>query len=249
MQFEDRVVLVTGAGRGIGRALALAFAREGAEVVVHYGSSRDAAERTAEEVRSLGRQPLVAHADMAQKIEIDRLYDQAVAHFGRLDVLVNNAAVFSSTPLEQVTEEEWDRVLDVNLKGVFFSCQAAAGLMLGRGQGVIVNLSSGGGLAAWPGYRTSPAYAASKAGVIMLTRHLARDLAPHVRVNCVTPGIIDSKPEPMSEPLRERLAERVPLRRVGEMEDIAQVVVFLASPAAAYMTGQVVNVDGGVVMY
>jgi 3-oxoacyl-[acyl-carrier protein] reductase len=214
-------------------------------VVVHHGRSADEADRTAEAVRGAGGEAVTHWADLVNKAALDELFQQVFDRFGRLDVLVNNAAVFSRVPALELDEAHWDQVLDTNLKGLFFACQAAARLMLAQEGGVILNLSSGGALAPRPGYRTSPAYAASKAGVSMLTRHLALELAPRVRVNCIAPGIIDSKLRPMSAAAHQRFASATPLGRVGEPEDIAGLAVFLASPASSFITGQIIAVDGG----
>lgn len=244
----DRVALVTGAGRGIGRAIALALAGEGAHVALNYRVSQIGACQAAEEIRGLGRKALTVRADVSREDEVRRMVEQTISEFGRLDILVNNAAVFSATPLLELTVAEWDKIVDINLKGVFLCCQAAARAMLQQGSGVIVNLASGGGLSPDPGYRVSVAYAASKAGVIHMTRRLAQELAPAIRVNGVAPGVISSKSEPMSQRMVDRISKLAPLGRVGEVSDIADVVVFLASDDARYMTGQTLSVDGGIIM-
>ncbi len=248
MRLTDRVALVTGAGRGIGTAIALALAREGGHVVLNYRASQDGACQAAEKIRVLGRRALTVQADVAREDEVQRMIERTVSELGRLDILVNNAAIFSSTPLLELSADEWDNIIDINLKGVFLCCQAAARVMLEQGSGVIVNVSSGGGLGPDPGYSVSVAYAASKAGVIRMTRRLAQELAPYIRVNGVAPGVISSKAEPMSERMVDRISRLAPLGRVGEMADIADVVVFLASDEARYMTGQTLSVDGGIIM-
>ncbi|HID87508.1 MAG TPA: 3-oxoacyl-ACP reductase FabG [Anaerolineae bacterium] len=247
-KLKDRVALVTGAGRGIGREIALALAREGAHVTVNYAHSAEGARATVEEARALGVRAIALQADVSRADQVEAMVQRTVDELGRLDVLVNNAAIFSSTPLFEVTEALWDEILAVNLKGVFLCARAAARVMLAQGAGVIVNIASGGGLDPYPGYRTSAPYAASKAGVIMLTRVLARELAPQVRVNCVAPGIVDSKARPMSKAAKEKFSALTPLGRVGEPADIADVVVFLASDDARFMTGQTLSVDGGLLM-
>lgn len=248
-RLHDRFALVTGAGRGIGRAIALAFAREGAHVAVHYQMSRAGAEDVVGRALQMGVRAFSVQADVSNRAQVEAMFRRVREEFGRLDVLVNNAAIFSAKPLFQVTEELWDRVQAVNLKGTFLCCQEGARLMLEHGGGVIVNLGSGGGLDPRPGYETSVAYAAAKAGVIMLTRRLALELAPHIRVNCIAPGVIESKAGPMPRELRERFARQVPLGRVGDVEDIADAAVFLASAESDFITGQVISVDGGVTMH
>ncbi len=249
IDLSDKVAVVTGAARGIGRGIALALAEAGASVAVHYNESEQFVDSVCETVRGYGRQAVPVRADLRDPQSGARIVEQAYASFGRIDILVNNAAVFKVTPALELTQEEWDWLHAINLRTPFFLCQAAGRCMLAQGRGVLVNIASGGGLSVYPGYETAAHYASAKAGLVMLTRRLAREWAPTVRVNCVTPGIVDSKPEPMPAREREENARRIPLRRVGRIEDIARVVTFLCSDGAAYMTGQVVNVDGGLVMW
>lgn len=234
---SGRVALVTGAARRLGRAVALRLAREGADVVVHYRGSQADAAQVVSEIEALGRRALALSADLRDVKSIRRLFDEAARRFGRLDILVNNAAVFFPARLESATEEQWNTALDTNLKAQFFCAQAAAPL-LRESRGVIVNFASIGGLLPWPGFIP---YCVSKAGVIMLTRCLARALAPEVRVNAVAPGTI---PMPGDPPEWEadyiRLA---PLKRTGTPDDIADAVSFLIrSPS---ITGQVLVLDAG----
>jgi len=246
-RLTGKVALVTGAGRGIGRAIAKALAQEGASLVLHHLESAQGAAEAAEAAGRLGVPTLVARADVSLAAAVRNMFEEIHRTFGRLDILVNNAGVFSRVPLLEVAEAHWDRVLDVNLKGTFLCAQAAARVMLAQQSGVIVNLASGGGLSPRPGYETSAPYAASKAGVIMLTRRLALELAPHVRVNAVAPGIIESRPG-WSEDVRKRLGAVSLLRRVGTPEAVANAVVFLVSDDAATITGHTLVVDGGTVL-
>jgi NAD(P)-dependent dehydrogenase (short-subunit alcohol dehydrogenase family) len=246
-RLTGKVALVTGAGRGIGRAIAKALAQEGASLVLHHLESAQGAAEVAEEAGRLGVRTLVARADVSLAASVRNMFEEIHRTFGRLDILVNNAGVFSRVPLLEVAEAHWDRVLDVNLKGTFLCAQAAARVMLAQESGVIVNLTSGGGLSPRPGYETSAPYAASKAGVIMLTRRLALELAPHVRVNAVAPGIIESRPG-WSEDVRKRLGAVSLLRRVGTTEAVAGAVVFLVTDDAASITGHTLVVDGGTVL-
>ncbi len=243
---QGRTALVTGAGRGIGRAIALALAEQGVRVGIHFNRSEAGAREVAAAVRVSGGQAELFRADLADVGEVQRLFALVEARFGALDILVNNAAVFTRTPALQLSTEEWHRVLNVNLSAVFLCCQAAARLMLDRsGGGVIVNIASGGGLHPRPGYEPSAAYAAAKAGVIMLTRRLALEWAPRIRVNAVAPGIIDSKPGPMRSEVRAEFGRLIPMGRVGTPEEVAAAVVFLVSDEARYITGQTLVVDGG----
>ncbi len=246
-RFSGKVALVTGSGRGLGRAIAKALAQEGASLVLNYHKSDAGAREAAAEAAKFGGRAIVVRGDVSRASEVRILFAEAQRAFGRLDILVNNAGVFSRVPLLEVTEALWDDVLGTNLKGTFLCAQAAARLMTAQQAGVIVNLASGGGLSPRPGYETSAPYAASKAGVIMLTRRLALELAPAIRVNAVAPGIIESRPD-WSEESRKRLGAASLLGRVGAPEAIANAVVFLASDDAASITGHTLVVDGGVVL-
>ena len=246
-RLSGRVALVTGAGRGLGRAIAKALAQEGALLAINYRGSARGAQEAAEDAARFGGRAITVRADVSRAAEVRGMMEQVHGVFGRLDILVNNAGVFSRAPLLDVTEAQWDDVLDVNLKGTFLCAQAAARVMRTQQSGAIVNLASGGGLSPRPGYETSAPYAASKAGVIMLTRRLALELAPQVRVNAVAPGIIESRPG-WSDDTRRRLGAASLMGRVGTPEAIANAVVFLVSDDASSITGHVVNVDGGVVL-
>jgi NAD(P)-dependent dehydrogenase (short-subunit alcohol dehydrogenase family) len=233
-----RVALVTGAGRRIGRAVALRLAGEGARVAVHYHRSRAEAEAVCAEIAAAGGEALCVQAELARPAEIETLFSAIERRFGRLDVLVNNAALFYPTPLAETTEEQWDRLLDSNLKSQFFCAQRAAALLRASGHGRIVNLASDGGLLAWPRYM---AYSVSKAGVIMLTRTLARALAPEITVNAIAPGTI-SFPGDAPE-IAEDFIRKAPLKRTGTADDISDAVMYFIQ--APFVTGQVLAVDGG----
>jgi pteridine reductase len=238
VNLPGQVALVTGAGRRIGRAIALRLAAEGARVIVHYRSSKSEADVVAAEIVRSGGEAACIQAELTRVAEIDRLFEQVEQRFGQLDILVNNAAIFSPTPVGRTDEGQWDAILDSNLKAQFFTAQRAAPLLAQSGRGRIINLASLGGLQAWPKYT---AYSVSKAGVIMLTRCLARALAPAVTVNAIAPGTI-SFPEDAPD-IAERAVRTAPLRRTGSAEDIANAVIYLVG--AGFVTGQVLVVDGG----
>ncbi|MGH9690353.1 MAG: SDR family NAD(P)-dependent oxidoreductase [Candidatus Acidiferrales bacterium] len=245
-----QVALVTGAAKRIGRSIALRLATDGADLVVNYRRSRkeaDALVREIEEIRSVAkagkrdvlkrkRHAIAIQADVSRRSGVERLFAAAIKEFGRLDILVNNTGVFFPARFEELTVEEWDLMLDVNLKSQFLCAQVAAPIMKRQGRGRIVNLSSLGGLLAWPGYTH---YCVSKAGVIMLTRCLARALAPEILVNSVAPGTIQFPGEAPDE----EYIRRVPLHRTGTGDDIADAVAYLAT--AEFVTGQTLVVDGG----
>lgn len=238
LPFDGRVALVTGAARRIGRSIALKLAAEGASVVVNYRSSKAEAEQVVAEISRSGRRALAWRADVSRRDEVQRMFTAVEGEFGRLDILVNNAGVFFPAPFEQLTEEQWDAILDINLKSQFLCAQAAAPLLRRHGRGAIINLSSIGGLLGWPKYTH---YCVSKAGVIMLTRCLARALAPQITVNSVAPGTISFPSDPPE--VAQDFIRRAPLRKTGAPEDVAGTVAFLAQ--SDFITGQVFVVDGG----
>jgi len=234
--FKGQVALVTGAGVRIGRSIALRLAAEGADVVVNYEKSKDAAVEVAREIEKLGQRAIAVQADVSKKPEVERLFAAALEKFGRLDILVNNAGIFFEADFLELTEEQWDRILNANLKSQMLCAQAAAPLMKKNGRGRIVNISSLGGLQAWPKFVH---YCVSKAGVIQLTRVLARALAPEILVNSVAPGTIQFEGElPDYDYIR-----KAPLHRTGKGEDIAEAVVFFCK--TDFVTGQIMPVDGG----
>jgi NAD(P)-dependent dehydrogenase (short-subunit alcohol dehydrogenase family) len=233
---EGQVALVTGAAKRIGRSIALRLAADGADIIVNYLSSKADAESLVREIASSGRRAVAMRADVSRRSEVTQLFAETANKFGRLDILVNNAGAFFPAKFEDLTDEQWDRIMNVNLKSQFLCAQAAAPLMKRQGRGRIVNLSSLGGLLAWPSYTH---YCVSKAGVIMLTRCLARTLAPEILVNSVAPGTIQFPGElPDEDYIR-----RTPVHRTGTGEDVADAVAYFA--AADFVTGQVLAVDGG----
>ncbi len=240
---EGRVALVTGASRGIGEAVALALARAGADVAVNYRLHEAAAGEVVRRIELLGRRALAVQCDVTFRGQVRSMISRASRSLGEIDILVNNAGLLQQKPFAEITDEDWDSVLEVNLKGVFLCSQEALPAMLGRGYGRIVNIASSGGQLGGP---LAPHYSAGKAGVISLTRSLARLAAPDVTVNCVSPGLIDTEmagAEVTSEEGRRKLAQ-IPLGRLGSVEDVAASVVFLCS-SAPYVTGHTINVNGG----
>ena len=241
-----KIVLVTGAQRGIGRAIASRFARAGADVALNFLDDRAAAESIADEIRRVGRRAATIAADVSRPGEARRLVADAESALGPIDVLVNNAGVFPRTAFLDLTEDTWDAVLDTNLKATFVCSQEAARRMVAAGRpGTIVNLSSG---APYRGSMRATAYMASKLGIVGLTRGMARELAPHgIRVNAVAPGITNTAMPRLgnTEEALAALARANPTGRLGEPEDIADVVVFLATDDARYLVGQLIHVNGG----
>jgi NAD(P)-dependent dehydrogenase (short-subunit alcohol dehydrogenase family) len=235
---SGKVALVTGAGKRIGRSVALRLASEGVDVIVNYRSSKAEADEVAAQITGMGRRALAVQADVAQRKEVTAMFAAVEKEFGRLDILVNNAGMFFSAKFEELTDEQWDRILDTNLKSQFLCSQAAAPMLRRSGQGRIVNFASLGGLLAWPAYTH---YCVSKAGVIMLTRCLARALAPEITVNAIAPGTISFEGD--APGLAEDYIQRAPLHRTGTAKDIDDAVVFLAQ--SPFITGQVIVVDGG----
>src|ERR1700732_2698482 len=234
---QGRVALVTGAAKRIGRVVAVRLANEGADVVVHYHTSASEAREAVAEIEKLGRKGVALQADLCNVVEIRRLFQQIAERFRRLDILVNSAANFLHSQLADVSEKLWDTALDTNLKAPFFCAQAAAPL-LKQTKGVIINFADIGGILPWPGYIP---HCASKAGVIMLTKCLAKALAPEVRVNAIAPGTITMSGDPSD--WEADFMRRAPLHRTGTTDDVADAV---SSPAhAPSATAQVLVLDGG----
>ncbi len=238
-KLTGRVALVTGGAVRVGRAIALALARDGADVAIGYLRSAAEATRTVREIEALGVRAVAFRADLAKPDEARRLVTRAVRSLGGLDLLVNNAAIFFRTPFLITTPAQFDRVIAVNLRAAFFCAQAAARVM-GRRGGRIVNIADVGAVRAWPGYVP---YGISKAGVAMLTKGLAAALAPAIQVNAVGPGVV-LLPEGFPRESGKRLATRIPMGRHGTPDDVAEAVCFFAT-CPRYITGQVLFVDGG----
>ncbi|MGB9867644.1 MAG: 3-oxoacyl-[acyl-carrier-protein] reductase [Bacillota bacterium] len=247
MDLRGKVALVTGASRGIGRAIALELGRCGAAVALNAVSKLESAELVAQEVRSLGSKALVVPGDVTKAEDCDQIVQRTLDELGALDILVSNAGIVRDSLLLTMKEEDWDRVIAVNLKGAFNSTKAALRPMLKARWGRIVFIGSVAGIS---GNRGQANYAASKAGLIGLAKSLAREVASRgITVNVVAPGLIDTGMGANLAPeAAERLLREVPLGRMGRAEEVAALVCFLASPAAGYITGQVIAIDGGMTM-
>jgi len=237
---------VTGGGRGIGRAIAQALAAEGAAVAIADWDEASATQ-AAEKLKAQGHQALAVKADVTNAAQMDDVVKQTIEAFGNLTILINNAGITKDNLVLRMSEEDWDRVLDVNLKGVFITTKAVARSMLKQRDGRIVNIASVVGLIGNAGQAN---YSSSKAGIIGFTKSTAREFAPrHVRVNAVAPGFIETAmTEALDEEARQKLMAQIPLPRLGTPDDVAAAVLFLVSDAAAYVTGHVLNVDGGMAM-
>ncbi len=241
--------LVTGASRGIGKAIALALAKQGADVAINFRSKIEEAQKVAEEIKKLGRKSLVIQADISQKDQVDKMLKKVVDNFGEIDILVNNAGVIDFKPFDQMSEADWDKIIDVNLKGQFLCIRATVPYMEKAGKGRIINLASVASGGVGVGFPNLAHYCASKGGVVALTEELALELSPKgINVNAIAPGAIDTDMTKSiknnSEALKGTLA-RIPKGRLGKPEDIAAMAVFLASDEADYCTGAVFYVDGG----
>jgi 3-oxoacyl-[acyl-carrier protein] reductase len=248
MTLEGRVALVTGAGRGIGRAIALAFAREKTHVVINDICPRDELEKVAREVSVSGVRSLAIHADVSQSEQVRDMIGQVQEKFQRLDILVNNAGIIRRGTIESVTEEDWDQVIRINLKGTFNCCKAVVEIMKRQNTGKIINVSS---VAGKMGDITSaPGYGPSKAAIDALTKTLALQLAQYgINVNAVAPHAIETEMSAQwSEEKRKSIIEAIPLKRLGKPEDVAEAVLFLASDKANFITGEILDVNGGFFM-
>lgn len=244
MKLKDQVAIVTGGSRGIGRAISCAFAKEGATVVLNYVQNKEAAQVAAKEIESLGGKPHLAQADVTDQAQVEKLVDQVFDQYGRIDILVNNAGVVRDGLLYSMEKEDWDSVLHTNLDGVYHFTKAVIRPMMMQRKGRIINISSYSGSRGGKGQSN---YASSKAAVNAFTRAIALELAGKgITVNALAPGMIETD---MSKQVRnlasDNIKEKIPLGRFGQPEDVAKVAMFLASEDSAYMTGQLLTVDGG----
>jgi 3-oxoacyl-[acyl-carrier protein] reductase len=252
MELANRVALVTGSSRGIGRAIALAMAEAGADVAVHYAVNRGLAQELADEIVKLGRRALVVGGDVASYAVVEQMAKRTEAELGPIDILVNNAAAFlENVPIWDITEEQWDRVFAVNVKGPLFAMQLVLPSMKRRRTGVIINISTLGADVAMGGFG---AYISSKGALNTMTRAAALELAPwNIRVNSISPGHIDTQENiewVTTDPEREkRFRARIALGRLGRREEVGKTAVFLASDGAGYITGQVIQLDGGLMIW
>ena len=247
MLLDGKTALVTGASRGIGRAIALRLAEEGAQVAVNYAGNVKAAEEVKSVIEAAGGKAMLCQADVADSKAVDAMVESVVKEFGTIDILVNNAGITRDNLLMRMKDEDFDKVLDTNLKGVYYCTKVVSKLMMKKRTGRIVNMASVVGLVGNVGQTN---YAAAKAGVIGFSKAAAREMASRgVTVNVVAPGSIDTDMTAvLPEKVKEKIIADIPLGKMGEPKDIANAVLFLVSDQASYITGQVVNVDGGLVM-
>jgi 3-oxoacyl-[acyl-carrier protein] reductase len=248
IDLTGKSALVTGGSRGIGRACCLALARAGARVCVNYRLESPSAELTVEEIENAGGEAFALAADVARPDDAEMLVDETVQRLGGIDILVNNAGIWKGSPVEEMTDAEWEETLSINLTGTFFCTRAAVPFMKSARSGRIVNISSTAGQR---GEAFHSHYAASKGAVISFTKSLAVELAPHgIAVNCVAPGWVatDMSRESLLGPEREAILASIPLGRVARPEEIAGAVAFLASDLASFVTGEILNVNGGAVL-
>src|SRR5512139_1335536 len=249
MRLRDKVAIVTGAGRGIGEAIALRFAEEGAKLIINDVNETDAI-RTVEKIKGKGGQAAAVMGSVASRQVAQKMVDTAVKEFRTVDILVNNAGIIRDAMLHKMTDEQWGQVIEVNLKGVFLGIQCAARVMREKGYGKIINISS----TSWRGNPGQLNYSATKAGVIGMTKTAAKELAPKgINVNVIAPGMIwtdmiKAMPPAIIERMEKSLAFIVPLNRKGAPQDIANLALFLASDESSFITGQLIHCDGGMIM-
>ncbi|KAF1682892.1 3-oxoacyl-[acyl-carrier-protein] reductase [Veillonella sp. R32] len=247
MHLTDKVALVTGASRGIGRAIAILMAKQGADVVVNYSGSEGAAQETVDAIVALGRKAIKVKANVGDAEEVAAMVEEAHTAFGRIDILVNNAGITRDGLLMRMKDSDWDDVMNINLKGVYLVTKAVSKIMMKQRSGKIVNMTSVVGVTGNAGQAN---YSASKAGVIGFTKTCAKELASRgITVNAIAPGFIHTDmTDVLPDKVKEAMVHTIPLGRMAEPEEVAVVATFLASDMASYITGQVINVDGGMVM-
>lgn len=244
---KDKVALVTGGSRGIGRAIAISLAKNGANIAINYSNSSEKAEKMLEEIKALGVNAISVKADVSNEEDVNNLVKTIEKELGKIDILVNNAGITKDNLLIRMKTEDFEDVIDVNLKGTFLCTKAVSRAMMKKKYGKIINITSVVGITGNAGQAN---YSASKAGVIGFTKSMAKELGSRgIRVNAVAPGFIDTEmTQVLSEEIKTTMINNIPLNAFGNPEDIANLVVFLASSSADYITGQVINVDGGMVM-
>jgi 3-oxoacyl-[acyl-carrier protein] reductase len=247
LNLAGKIALVTGASRGIGREIALELARQGANVAVNYSGSEAKANEVVDEIKTMGREAFAVKCDVSNAEEVAAMVKDTTSRFGRLDILVNNAGITRDNLLMRMKEEEWDDVLNINLKGVFLCTKAVTRQMMKQRIGRIINISSVVGVSGNPGQAN---YVAAKAGVIGLTKTTAKELASrNITVNVIAPGFITTDmTDKLTDELKTEMLKQIPLARLGEPKDIAKATAFLASDDAGYITGQTLNINGGMVM-
>lgn len=250
MKLKNKVAVITGASRGIGKATALLFAKEGAKVVVDYCinefeyDAKENAQNVINEIEKIGSEAIMVECDVSNEMEVKRLIDETIKNFGKIDILVNNAGIVYDVPIFEKTIEQWKKTLDVNLIGTFLCSKYASEQMLKKDNGKIINISSTNGTNCFS--PESADYDASKAGIINLTKNLAKELAPKIQVNSVAPGWVNTEMnEDLPKDFIEEELEKIYLKRFAEPEEIARVALFLASDDASYITGSILKVDGG----
>jgi NAD(P)-dependent dehydrogenase (short-subunit alcohol dehydrogenase family) len=240
MNTQNLVILITGSADRVGKTIALSMAQRGARVIIHYHSSKDKALKTIKELTAMGRKPPVVQGDLSHEQTWVNIRDKVLHACGRIDVLVNNAAVFYRTPFFAITEAQWDHFMNVNLKGAFWGCKIFGEVMFRQKQGKIINIADIAAEQFWPGYIP---YSVSKAGLIALTKGMAKMLAPHVTVNAVVPGMVLPE-DKLDQEKKRALIEKIPLKRAGSAEDVANAVLFLVE-GSDYITGETIKIDGG----
>lgn len=247
MLLQGKIALITGGSRGIGRATAILLAEHGADIIINYAGNKQAADEVCESVKKLGRKVLAIQANVSKSDEVQKMIDDAVKEFGRIDILVNNAGITKDGLLMRMKDEDWSSVIDTNLTGVYNCSKAVTKPMMKQKAGSIVNMSSVVGVNGNVGQSN---YAASKAGIIGFSKALAKELASrNIRVNAIAPGFIATDmTTDLSDKVKEEMLKNIPLNSLGTAEDVAQAVLFLASDASKYITGQTLHVDGGMVM-
>ncbi|CAM3415628.1 3-oxoacyl-[acyl-carrier-protein] reductase [Aeromicrobium ponti] len=247
MKLEGKAALVTGASRGIGREIALGLAKQGADIAVNYSGSETRANEVVDEIKALGRNAFAVQCDVSDSESVANMVKETIEKFGKLDILVNNAGITKDNLIMRMKEDEWDDVININLKGVFLCTKAVTRQMMKQRSGRIINISSIVGVSGNPGQAN---YVAAKSGVIGLTKTSAKELASRgITVNAIAPGFITTDmTDKLNEEVKDQMLKQIPLARFGDPADIANVAVFLASEDSRYMTGQTLHVDGGMVM-